>query len=170
MGKQGAFTLVEMMITLTVMTIFVTLAVQGYYALIQNNRSVSLTNNFVSSFQFARTEAVLRGQTVSVCPAGDTTYTSCGGVSDWDQGWIVFVDPDSNGVLASDTDRLRIHEDPGSGTRVESDESHINYDSNGFVVNGSGDYTLSAAGCSGTAGRTVNINNTGRLSVSAINC
>ncbi len=52
----------------------------------------------------ARSEAVRRGVTVTVCPSSDGAACSADGSVDWSAGWIVFTDLDGDSVFDSGTD------------------------------------------------------------------
>ena len=95
MIKQSGLTLVELMVTVTVLVIVTTAAVPNFRNFIQNNRMAAAVHRFVTSANLARSEAVKRGQRVTVCKSTDLIVCSASG--GWDQGWIVFVDENDNG-------------------------------------------------------------------------
>ncbi|MBS0439165.1 MAG: GspH/FimT family pseudopilin [Proteobacteria bacterium] len=80
---QG-FTLVELMITIFVAAILVTLALPSFREVLINNRVTSSTNQLVADLQLARSEAVNRGTLVAV--------VSNSGTNDWSGGWQVIAD------------------------------------------------------------------------------
>ena len=88
--RGAGFTLVELMITLAVMVILISIATPGFIGVAQNNRAATQANELLSALHIARSEAATRGVPVSVCASANTT--SCAGASDWAQGWIVFTD------------------------------------------------------------------------------
>lgn len=94
---QSGFTLVELMITLIIAAIMVTVAVPSFTATIQNNRATSQINEFVSTLNLARTEAIKRGARVTVCKSPDASNCNTS-TTGWEQGWIVFVDSDADGA------------------------------------------------------------------------
>ncbi|WP_143729379.1 GspH/FimT family pseudopilin [Microbulbifer sp. GL-2] len=87
---QGGFTLIELMVAITVLAIVVAVAVPSFTDMINNYRSVSLAEDFVSGLNFARSEAVKRGTNVSVCASSNGT--DCAGANNWSDGWIAFTD------------------------------------------------------------------------------
>ena len=73
------FTLIEALVTLTVLVILSSLAVPAFSGMIQNNRIRGAAYELMSSLAYARSEAIKRNNTASVAPAG-------GG---WSDGWTV---------------------------------------------------------------------------------
>lgn len=98
------FTLVELLVTLAVAGILLAIAIPGYAFLANTNKLAVVTNELVVALQLARSEAVKRGQRVTVCKSFNTSSTSCSSVGGWQQGWLVFVDSGIRGVVEpSDT-------------------------------------------------------------------
>jgi len=92
---QTGFTLVELMITLFIAAILITVAVPSFTATIQNNRVTTQINEFVSTLNLARTEAIKRGARVTVCKSADASNCDTSSTG-WEQGWIVFIDTDAD--------------------------------------------------------------------------
>jgi len=88
--KCRGFTLVEMMITVVVASVVLTLGVPSFRSLIQSNRIAAQSNDLMTALHLARSEAVKRGLSVSVCASADGQ--TCSSVVDWSTGWIVFTD------------------------------------------------------------------------------
>lgn len=98
MKRVLGFTLVELMITILVLAILLTIGVPSFQTMIQNNRLTSQVNEFISSLLYARSEAVRRNVNVIVCATTDGS--SCGGAgTNWETGWITFADIDDDGVI-----------------------------------------------------------------------
>jgi type IV fimbrial biogenesis protein FimT len=169
-NDENGFTVIEFMIVLLITAIFITVAVPSYYSLIQNNKVVSVTNKLSASFNFARMEAIKRGARVSVCSAGNTSYTACGNSSQWSQGWIIFTDADNNNAIDSSNDLVKIAEALPSGTTINSNLNVVSYDGTGFTTTNALTMSLTASGCKGNNSRTINIATSGRLSVASAQC
>jgi len=107
MPEQRGFTLIELLVTITVLAILLGVGVPGLRDFVLNNRQVSAVNEMVGSLQYARTEAISRNRTVSLCPSSNGT--SCSG-SEWAVGWIVFSDQDGDGVVDGGDTVLRRNE------------------------------------------------------------
>lgn len=93
LAKSRGFSLLELLVAMAVVVIIVSLALPSLTSTIQNNRVSGATNEFISAFQFARSEALKRGSPVTVC-AADTSdgedEPEC--ADDWAAGWMVFTD------------------------------------------------------------------------------
>ena len=95
-SKNLGFTLVEMMVVVSIAAILISIAVPSYSALIKSNRLSSGTNEFISALLLARSEALKRSESVSVCASKD--QATCAG-TDFSKGWIVFTDCNQNGAI-----------------------------------------------------------------------
>lgn len=97
-ARPSGFTLIELMITLTVAAILLAVAVPSFTDIIRNNRLTAASNDLLRSTQLARSEAVKRQTPVVVCAATDAMAAqptcSKGAFSQW----IVFVDADGDWV------------------------------------------------------------------------
>jgi len=83
------FSLVEMMVTLVVMAIVLAFAVPSFIGLVDAGRLSSATNDLNAAVRQARSEAMRRGQRVTLCASLDGNQCSN---NDWTSGWIMFVD------------------------------------------------------------------------------
>lgn len=65
-------------------------------------------NDTLGAILFAKSEAVTRRDYVAVCAKKDENTDQCGSsAADWKNGWIVFEDPDQDGVVDTDETVLR---------------------------------------------------------------
>jgi len=98
---QRGFTLIELMVTISVAAILLGIAVPSYNHLMQSNRASTTANRLLSTLMLARSEAIQRNQRVVVCivqagsDACDTSSTA------WESGMMVFADADNDGVRDS---------------------------------------------------------------------
>lgn len=95
--KQGykrrcGFSLIELMITISVAAILFGIAVPQFSSVTQNARINSARNGLFTAFQLARTEAITRRVHVVVCASAEGEVCSAA----WDRGALVFVDSNRN--------------------------------------------------------------------------
>ena len=84
MNKHAGFTLVELMVTISVLAVLLGIGVPSFRDMIEGNRITTVTNDLVSGLQFARSEAVKRGANVTLCSTND--QDTCSGA--WVDGWV----------------------------------------------------------------------------------
>ena len=81
---SSGFTLMELMVTVSIAGILLGLAIPSFTPIISSNRLTTYANELVTALNFARSEAIKRGQHVVVRKTEP----------DWEYGWQVFVDID----------------------------------------------------------------------------
>lgn len=72
MTSQKGFTLVELLITLSVVAILVSLAAPSFSTQVKQDRLVNSANQLSSLYKFARSEAVKRAQTITLLEQNDS--------------------------------------------------------------------------------------------------
>ncbi len=87
---NNGFTLIELMITIVLMAIMVSMVLPlGQVA--EGFKLDYLNQRIYSSAILARSEAIKRSETVSLCRS--TSGTACNEGANWADGWIIFVNP-----------------------------------------------------------------------------
>lgn len=76
--RERGFTLVELAVTLVVLSIVLAVAVPNVRDMINRNRLTGAANEIVSALQTARIEAVRRNRRVGLCPSTDGTTCADG--------------------------------------------------------------------------------------------
>lgn len=93
-GCVYGFTLSEMLVTLAVAAVLLSVAVPSVSVFLQNNRIKSHTYVLLNDIALARGEAVRRGAPAFLCRSADPTAAApqCGGTGNtWTTGWLVYV-------------------------------------------------------------------------------
>jgi len=101
MHNQKGFTLVELMVTLLVMTIVTTIAFPNMKNAVRSYQLTSKANVIVNVLNRARGEAAKRGLRVTICSSTNGTSCAAANKNNWHQGWIVFVDADDDVAVSS---------------------------------------------------------------------
>lgn len=125
-------TLIELIVTLTIAVILLSVAVPSMTRFLGSNRLVTANNDFVAALALARTEAIKQAGQVAVCTSGGGT--ACVSAGAWESGWIVFADVDMNGAWTASDVLLRRYEGFGAGVTVTASTDTIVYDRQGATA------------------------------------
>lgn len=112
--SSTGFTLIELIVTLSVVSILAFVAIPSIKNILKDHRLSGYTNDLIADLNHARSEAVKRATPVTLCKTSNPQSTSpaCNTtVADkWTTGRIAFVDADSDGVIDSGEQVLRIRQ------------------------------------------------------------
>ncbi len=175
MNKNRGFTLAELIVSVVIIAVLIAAAVPAMRNYIQNSKATAAANTWVTSLNYARSEALTRGVPVSVCLTSDgsscNTTTNASNNYSWSTGWIVFVDTNGDGVYSSANDtKIRVEDGFGSGSVFSTSVNHVTYTSMGFVSFGNTTFTINATGCTGNNGRVVTLASSGDINIAVAAC
>jgi type IV fimbrial biogenesis protein FimT len=97
LNRQSGFTMVELIMTVAVGAILLTVGIPSFKYVTNSNRIAAEINGLLGDLQFARSEAIKEGVNVSVCVSSNGT--ACAGTNTWQSGWIVMSSAINTGVL-----------------------------------------------------------------------
>ncbi len=92
--SSKGFTLVELLVTISVAAILATVALPSMGNFINQTRLSGNVNEFIAATMLARSEAIQRAGAVTICRstgAESGTNTCNNSESDWSSGWLVYV-------------------------------------------------------------------------------
>lgn len=99
-SAQRGFTAIELMVIVSIMAVLLALAAPSFTPLIESWRVRQASEQLTSTLHYARSEAIKRAGQVAIqkLPNNTNGCTSATGNRDWDCGWIVCQDVNSNGA------------------------------------------------------------------------
>ena len=149
--RASGFTLVELMVTLAVFAIIVSLAIPSMQQIVASQRVRAVALDIASDLVIARNEAVKRGDNVQLAPVA-------GG---WTGGWTLKV--------ISSSELLSSRNATGSGVTFASSPVNVTYDKYGRL-SGAVSVVRFSISSSGASQRCVSIDPSGRPKSSASAC
>lgn len=137
--------MLEILVVLAIVGILAALTAPSFTDSIRRNARDGAMLDLVSSIGLARSEAITRAATVSICRS--TNQTACAGSTgaDWDDGWIIFSDTGTVGTVDG-TDVVIEVQGPGNDQTKTTLKTRANgnftgdflrFNTNGFLENSS---------------------------------
>jgi len=100
------FTIIELMIAITILAVTMMFAAPSFTTMISNNRISAAANDFIGALQLAKAEASARIAPATLCKKNEDD-SGCSAGGSWKDGWIVFSDLNGNGAVdAGDGDTI----------------------------------------------------------------
>ncbi len=118
--KYHGFTLIELIATIAVIAVIALSAGPELGTFLSRNKLSTQTNNFVSSLNLARSEAAKRAINITVC-VSNTAQDDCD-VTNWENGWIVFIDVNADGAIDAGETILNVNNEVSGNTTIRSAE------------------------------------------------
>lgn len=135
-GWHG-MTLLELIVSLSVLAILGALAVPSFTGLYHDNSRSAAVNQFLNAIFLARSEAMKRGKVITLCKSADG-MACANQAPDWNMGWMLFVNADRDDPPVRDAGEAVIQLYPGwPGGHITSNRAAYSFRSyNQGVVNG----------------------------------
>jgi type IV fimbrial biogenesis protein FimT len=132
---QTGFTLYELLITLLIVGVVLTLGIPNMTAFTRNSRITTTANDLHAAFQVARSEAARAKTNITICASDNSMDAGADCQGSWEDGFIVFVD--NNGDIAragAGETVLRAHPGIANGVSlaVGNDATYFSYASTGL--------------------------------------
>jgi len=101
--QTGGFTAIELLVVVSIAAILAALAAPSFTPLIESWRVRQATELLQSSLYYARSEAIKRGGQIAIqkLPNNTNGCTSASSNQDWDCGWFICHDTNSNGTCSA---------------------------------------------------------------------
>ena len=115
LGAARGYTLHETLIALVIVSVLA-VGVASFARLLRSTHSATQVNTLVADLSLARSEAIKRGRTVTVCKSDSAT--ACTPDSAWHEGWLIITDGNENGQLDDDEEILKVSAALDGGTSL----------------------------------------------------
>lgn len=109
------FTLLELLITLVIVTLLVTIGVPSFSAQLNNTKTKTVTLSLLESAALTRTQA-----------ASNNTRATLKHHGTWEDGWDVFIDSNNDGILNPD-EKLLVSTEKIKDVRITANKPLKNY-------------------------------------------
>jgi type IV fimbrial biogenesis protein FimT len=139
LAASSGFTLIELLTVITIVAILMALGVPSYQYVTNANRISGEVNGLLGDMQYARSEAIKEGQTITVCSSSNSTTgaPTCSGNTSWQNGWIVFSDSNGNATVDPGETILRVQRPFAAGDTFNANGgmSAVTFNREGFALN-----------------------------------
>jgi type IV fimbrial biogenesis protein FimT len=162
--RPSGFSLLELMITLSVAGILTVIAYPGMRNFLYRNRVIAQSNNIQADLQLARGQAAATRSYVSICPVTTAGGTTCSAsATAYDQGWLVYTAIAPNTAYDSAVSGSLQHVAPATSNISirASNGGVLTYNARGeLIVTGSSATSTTFITCSNPTGASVGSNTT----------
>lgn len=141
-SRSRGFTLVEMMVAISIAAILLAVAIPSFQSLIKRNAIENLQTRLAAALTAARSEAASRNVVTTLCSSD--TGTGCV-ANKWSSGWIVFIDLNADAVKDNNEEILQTFQNKNGYFVSFKNEANnainsLSFTSQGFVRNDSRAY------------------------------
>jgi type IV fimbrial biogenesis protein FimT len=173
MKTQSGFTLIELMVTLAVGIVILAIGLPSIMTMVSSNQAAGYANDLVGAIRLARSEAVKRADSVTIC-ASNANQTGCSS-NNWNNGWVVFLDDDSNSTFNTGDTILKVWPipvDERANLAFESTSPNsIRFDSAGGNVTGAPiQFAFEKSDCHANQARQISVSIMGRPTLNHVAC
>lgn len=159
---QRGFTLVELLVAIAVLSILVAIGVPTFNQVTLTSKLRAYSNEIVASSSLARSEAIKRNAIVTMCVSSDGVNCEADG---WEEGWIIFQDADTDGVVDSTETLIQRQPPTDTGFQIVAAVDTLNFQPSGVGATTTSLKVCRSSPSVGGVERLVTISATGRTTV-----
>ena len=161
--KECGFTMIELLIALSIITLLLAVATPQLPVFIEKHQGEKALIAVARAIKVARTSAIKTGGTVTVCRSSDALQCS----GSWQDGLIVFTDQNKDRVI-NQTDQLLMqlvfNNLPGTITwRAFQNRQYLQLNSRGDLIHQNGTFTYCAFSSLPESAHQLIVSGTGRI-------
>ncbi len=142
--RMYGVTLIELMITIAILSILVGLAVPTFDSVRLSSKLRSYSNELVAGALLARSEAIKRNSVVKLCVM-NSDGDDCQNSTDWENGWLIFHDVNDDDTLDAGETLIAIHPVATTGYNLDGSAAVL-----AFAGDGVGTTTFTMNVCRAT--------------------
>jgi type IV fimbrial biogenesis protein FimT len=169
MRKLPGYTLLELLIALSITSILSTIGLPAFSNLIAANRSIVCRDMLLGAINFARFEAISRTSTITLCPKLKSNL--CG--KSWSTGILIFIDKDQNGKISQEDEVIReiqvLTTEESLTWNSFGSNNYLRYTSLGNTLNQNGTFIYCPSSKEARHAQAIIINRSGRARASLDN-
>lgn len=122
--SQRAYSLYELLITLGIFALVLTLGMPSLGKIVANHRIRAEVGTLFHAIHLARKESVVRRRVVTICPTRDGHV--CESTVDWSAGWMMFVNHSRSSEQRRDEDEpILVRSRMESGVRITANRQRF---------------------------------------------
>lgn len=163
MRFDKAFTLIELLITLLILSILLAVGLPSFSTLVETKKSIDTITRVKQAVETAKVSAIVNGRVVTLCKSQDGE--KCGG--SWEQGIIAFTDANADRIINQDDKLIRYFTFPeAEGSihwRAFQNRQYLQITSQGFTRHQNGNFTYCPFNKKKYLARQLIINRTARV-------
>lgn len=125
--EPRGFTLIELMATIAISVILITIGIPGFSTLIGNQVLSAEAREFSMSLALARSQAITRKERIVLCKSTNQRFCSTSDTVHWEDGWILFVDEEPYGQRQTGERILRHRAGLDGSVTLRASAEYTNY-------------------------------------------
>ena len=120
----------ELITGIIILLLIVVIGITSLKQMITNSQIATASNTLIGSLNLARSEAMARNKSITICPTDDGI--SCG--NQWENGWLIFIDNGTAGFVDEEDTILKVISNVPPSISFSSSKNYIKFDPKGNYV------------------------------------